>query len=85
MTTTLSFRADDRLAESLENEVSRSGSTRSEVLAAALRAYLYRLACERDADLYEKLPLTVVEQGEWVTETWLDDKVGTDWNEVFGV
>ena len=32
--------------------------TRSEAAARAIELYLYRLACERDAKIYDRFPLT---------------------------
>lgn len=36
-------------------------SSRSEVIRRALELYLYRLDCERDANLYARQPLTPAE------------------------
>jgi predicted transcriptional regulator len=84
MTTMLSFRADEPLAAALDAEAARAGVGRSELLNRALRELLYRLRCERDAEIYAKQPLTRSETGSWATETWTDDDDGTDWAEVFG-
>ena len=62
----------------------RSGSTRSELLNRALRELLYRLRCERDAEVYARVPLTDAEATVWGSEMWADDEAGTDWSEVFG-
>lgn len=79
--TTVSFRADNATVAALEAEAERAGSTKSELLLRAVRDLLYRLACERDADLYDRAPLT--ETGLWRAEAWVEDAPGTDWNEVF--
>lgn len=59
--TTLSFRADDALAARLDRVARETGSSRSELLNRALRELLYRLACERDAEIYERELLTADE------------------------
>ena len=84
VTTTLSFRADQQLVSALEVEAARSGATRSELLVRAVRELLYRLACERDAEIYDQMPVRADERGSWSTEAWLEDEPGTDWTEVFG-
>ena len=56
MTLTLSFRAEENLARALDREADRMGVSRTEILNQALYAYLYRLACERDAALYDAHP-----------------------------
>jgi predicted transcriptional regulator len=54
-----------RLPESLVREVDdvagRLHSSRSDVIRRALEQYLYRLACERDAAVYEMKPLSDAE------------------------
>lgn len=84
MTTMLSFRTEEPLAAALDAEAARAGVGRSELLNQALRELLYRLRCERDAEVYAKQPLTSVETTGWATEAWVDDEAGTDWAEVFG-
>jgi len=81
--TTVSFRADDATIAALEAEAERAGASKSELLLRAVREFLYRLACERDADLYGRAPLTESETELWLAEAWVDDAPGTDWNEVF--
>lgn len=48
----------------------------------AVKELLYRLACERDAKIYARIPLTAEEIGPWPSEVWAKDD--TDWNAVFG-
>jgi Ribbon-helix-helix protein, copG family len=55
---TLSFRTDDELADALTAEAERLGVSRSDILNKALSLYLYGLACERDAAIYEVNPLS---------------------------
>jgi Ribbon-helix-helix protein, copG family len=56
MSMTLSFRTDDELALALTAEAERLGVSRSDILNKALSLYLYGLACERDAAIYEVNP-----------------------------
>jgi Ribbon-helix-helix protein, copG family len=58
MSMTLSFRTDDELADALTAEAERLGVSRSDILNKALSLYLYGLACERDAAIYEANPLS---------------------------
>ncbi len=81
MTVTLSFRADESLAKALDAEAVQSGITRSDLLNQAVRGHLYRLRCQRDAELYAQQPLTTAEVSEWPNEEWLNDD--TDWTKVF--
>ena len=82
MTLTLSFRADPTLAEELDAAAAEGGMTRSDLLNRAVREYLYRLRCERDAERYAAQPLSEAETAPWPSEAWSDDD--TDWTEVFG-
>jgi predicted transcriptional regulator len=58
MTTQLAIRLPEDLVRRLDELVPRKHSTRSEAVRRAIELYLYRLACERDAEIYERLPLT---------------------------
>ena len=82
MTTSLSFRADDWLVQELEREAERCGTSKSELLNAALSEMLYRLACERDAATYDRTR-SVGEPATSFDESWIDDAPGTDWAAVF--
>ena len=84
MTTMLSFRADAQLAAALDAEVAQSGLARSDLLNRALRELLYRLRCERDAEIYARMPMTADEVAAWGSEAWAEDDTATDWSEVFG-
>jgi len=57
---------------------------RSDLLNRALRELLYRMRCERDAEVYARMPLTGDEVAAWDSEVWPSDETGTDWSEVFG-
>jgi predicted transcriptional regulator len=82
MTQTLSFRAESALANELDAVAAEAGVPRSDLLNQAVREFLYRLRCERDAQRYVLQPLTVGETTPWPNEAWPDDD--TDWSEVFG-
>jgi predicted transcriptional regulator len=81
MTQTLSFRAEASLAEELDIAAAAAGLPRSDLLNQAVREFLYRLRCERDAERYALHPLTAAETTAWPNEAWPDDD--TDWAEVF--
>jgi Ribbon-helix-helix protein, copG family len=81
MTVSLSFQADDKLAAALESEAALSGKSASELMERAVRDLLYRLACERDAEIYARIPLTSEEMTPWPSQVWAKDE--TDWNAVF--
>jgi predicted transcriptional regulator len=61
MTTQLAVRLPDELVRKLDELVPAAHPTRSEAVRRAIELYLYRLACERDARVYERLPLTDAE------------------------
>ncbi len=81
MTVPLSFRAEEKLAAALGLEAARSGRSKSELMERAVRDLLYRLACERDAEIYAQIPATAEEMGPWPSEIRAEDD--TDWNAVF--
>ena len=84
MTRTLSFRADEALASALDREADRQCAARSDLLNRAVREFLYRAECERDADRYDELSLTPSEAGNQHETGWLGDAPDTDWDQVFG-
>lgn len=55
---TAADRLPDDLARELDTVVGRLYSTHSTVVRRAVQQYLYRLACERDAVVYEREPLS---------------------------
>ena len=81
MTQALSFRADASLAEELDAAAAEAGVSRSDLLNQAVREFLYRLRCERDAERYAIRPLTAAETAAWPNEAWPDED--TDWAEMF--
>ena len=48
----------NELVEALDRLVPERHATRAEAVRAAVEAYLYRVACERDAQRYAAKPLT---------------------------
>jgi metal-responsive CopG/Arc/MetJ family transcriptional regulator len=81
MTQALSFRADAALTQELDDAAAAAGVSRSDLLNQAVREFLYRRRCERDAERYALQPLTVDETTLWPNEAWPDEN--TDWTEVF--
>lgn len=57
----VALRLPDQLIEEVDDVAARMQSTRSDVIRRALEQFLYRLACERDAAIYERQPLTDAE------------------------
>jgi len=51
----------DDLVDGMDRLVRHSGGSRSDLVRRAIAAYLYREACERDAQVYERNPLTDAE------------------------
>ncbi len=69
MTTQLAIRiADDQLAQ-IDAMVPSVHESRTELIRRAIELYLYRMACERDARIYEELPLTDTETSQFETPT----------------
>jgi predicted transcriptional regulator len=64
MTTQLAIRLPDDLVRQLDELVPKTHSTRTEAIRRAIELYLYRLACERDAEIYERFPLTEEEMAQ---------------------
>ena len=58
MTTQLAVRLPEELIRRLDALVPKTHANRSEAVRRAIELYLYRLACERDAEIYERFPLT---------------------------
>ena len=59
----LAVRVPAELVRKLDLVVPDRHATRAEAVRAAIEDYLYRLACERDADRYAAQPLTDQELG----------------------
>ncbi len=81
MTTQIAVRLPDDLVRQLDALVHAlvpgAHASRSEAIRQSVELYLYRLACERDAERYEQQPLTDEElalandPGSWAgTPSW---------------
>ena len=82
MAQTLRFRLETSVAQELDTAAATEGVPRSDLLNRAVREFLYRLRCERDAELYASHPLTASETAVWPNEAWpVDD---TDWAAILG-
>lgn len=58
MTTQLAVRLPEDLIRKLDELVPDTHATRSDAVRRAIELYLFRLASEHDAEVYERLPLT---------------------------
>ncbi len=76
--TMLSFRVEEPEAAAAQAWAEQLGLDRSELLREALRRHLLRLASERDAETWQRRPLTAEERSlneieEWgLAEDWAD-------------
>jgi Arc/MetJ-type ribon-helix-helix transcriptional regulator len=61
MTIQVAVRLPREQVDAIDSLVEGGHHSRSEVIRRALDLYLYRLACERDAQRYGELPLTDAE------------------------
>jgi metal-responsive CopG/Arc/MetJ family transcriptional regulator len=61
MTTQIALRLPDDLLDQLDALVPSAHASRSEAIRHAIEEYVYRQACERDARLYERAPLSEAE------------------------
>ena len=61
MTVQVAVRLPSEPVLAIDALVGRGHGSRSEVIRRALELYLYRLACEHDAQRYAELPLTDTE------------------------
>ena len=64
MTTQVAIRLPDELIRQLDDLVPVTHSSRTEAIRRAVELYLYRLACERDAEIYDRFPLTEEEMAQ---------------------
>lgn len=58
MTTQIAIRLPDEIATRLDALVPGVHKTRSDAIRRSIELYLYRLACEQDADRYDDKPLS---------------------------
>jgi len=77
--TMLSFRVDDSAAKDAQAWADRLGVDRSELLRDALRLYLNRLASERDAEVWDRMPLDDAEQSLARIADWGPAEDWADW------
>jgi predicted transcriptional regulator len=61
MTTQIAIRLPDDIATRLDALVPNVHPTRSDAIRRSIELYLYRLACEQDADRYDHDPLSDAE------------------------
>jgi predicted transcriptional regulator len=82
-TTQIAIRVSDEQVRQIDELVPAMHATRSALVRQALDAYLYRLACARDADIYARVPLAEDELAFGDATSWRDDTPGTDWEDMF--
>jgi len=58
MTTQIAVRLPEALLEALDRLVPEPHHSRSEAIRRAIELYIYRMMSERDASVYDALPLT---------------------------
>lgn len=58
MTTQIAVRLPDEVVRQLDELVEQGHESRSAAVRRAIEQYVYRMACERDAEHYQRLPLT---------------------------
>lgn len=76
--TMLSFRVDDEVAAAATEWADKLGVDRSELLRDALRRRLNELAGERDAEIWEAMPL---DEGESALHAIQDFGPAEDWSD----
>jgi hypothetical protein len=77
--TMLSFRVDDDEAAALRSWSNELGVERSQLLRDALHHYLARLGNEREAAIYEQIPLTKDELAYSELDDWGPAEDWSDW------
>jgi len=77
--TMLSFRVDEADAREANAWAEQLGVDRSQLLRDALRRHLLMLAGERDAETWQKSPLTADEQSLAAIEEWGPAEDWADW------
>jgi Arc/MetJ-type ribon-helix-helix transcriptional regulator len=61
MTTQIAVRLPEELIDKLDALVPSPHQSRSDAIRRAIELYLYRLAAERDAAIYDRVPLSDAE------------------------
>ncbi len=82
--TMLSFRVDEQDARAVQTWADRLGVDRSELLRAATRAHLARLAAQADAATWERQPWTEREGDLAAIAEWGPAEDWTDWSHAAG-
>ncbi len=77
--TMLSFRVDERDADSAQRWAEELGVDRSELLREALRRHLDRLRSEGDVERWKALPLDTGEQSLAAIAEWGPAEDWSDW------
>jgi len=77
--TMLSFRVDESQVREVQSWAEKLGVDRSELLREALRRHLLRLASERDAETWQRRPLTQDELSLDAIENWAPAEDWADW------
>jgi predicted transcriptional regulator len=77
--TMVSFRADDQEVAALQRWSNELGVERSQLLRDALHRYLLRLQSEREAEIYERIPLTDEELAISAVAEWGPAEDWSDW------
>jgi hypothetical protein len=75
----ISFRVEEDEAASVERWAKQLGVGKSELLREAVHRHLTRLASERDAATWARLPLTDDETGLAAIADWGAAEEWTDW------
>lgn len=77
--TMLSFRVNDDEADDVRQWAERLGVDRSQLLREAIRRYLLALASERDAEIWERQPLSAGERELEGVADWGPAEEWADW------
>ena len=82
--TMLTCRVGVAEADRVRREADALGVSVSHVIREALRRYLNALAAERDAEIYEKSPLSPDELSFIEVQSWLPAEDWSDWADASG-
>ena len=82
--TMLSFRVDAAEAERAQELAEYLGIALSEMIRDALRRHINAIGAERDAEIYEAMPLTEEEMSLSAIEYWGPAEDWSDWDDAAG-
>lgn len=82
--TMLSFRVSDDEAADVQRWAEALGMERSEILRDALHRHLVGLSSERDADAWQRAPLTGAERSLAEIADWGPAEDWADWDDATG-